>query len=154
MIQPGRAAEKRKANADDGALAFGGVGEANAPIKNAARTPSSNPKIILRAFGRMTKTRPLRTPAAVRVSRERRAGIVGTRVRPNQQCECSADAARLSVKTGPVTHYPSVLYFSHGVANEYYSERSGSRWVRIRQAPCGLRQVRLQQMWATQGRPC
>jgi hypothetical protein len=126
---PGIVGEKRKANAPDGAMTFGGVGEANAPIKNAARTPSSNPKIILRAFGRMTRARPLGTPAAVRVGWERRAGIVGTRVRSNQPCKCSADAARLSIKTGPITDYPSVLHFSHGVADGYYSERSGSRWV-------------------------
>jgi hypothetical protein len=58
----------------------GGVGGANAPIKNAARTPSSKPKIILRALGRMITPRPLSTPAAVRVGRERRAGIVVTQV--------------------------------------------------------------------------
>lgn len=54
LIQPGRAGAKRRANADDSAMAFvGGVGGANAPIKNAARTPSSKPIKILRAFGRM-----------------------------------------------------------------------------------------------------
>lgn len=56
-MKPGKPGEKRRANAD----AISG----NAPIKNAARTPSSKPKIILRAFGRMTRTRPLSTPAAV-----------------------------------------------------------------------------------------
>jgi hypothetical protein len=55
LIQPGRAGEKRRANADESAIAFGGaVGGCNAPIKNAARTPSNKPKIILSAFGRMT----------------------------------------------------------------------------------------------------
>jgi hypothetical protein len=64
LIQPGRAGEKRRANVDDSAMAFvGGVGGANAPIKNAARMPSSKPKIILRAFGRMTRLRPQNTPA-------------------------------------------------------------------------------------------
>jgi len=110
-------------------MAFGGFISGNAPIKNAARTPSNKPKINLRAFGRMTRTRPLRTPAAVRVGWERRAGIVGTRVRSNQQWKCSADAARLCATSGRITDYPSVLHFSHGVANEYYSERSGRRWV-------------------------
>jgi len=62
-------------------MTFGdGVGEANAPIKNAARTPSSKPKIILSAFGRMTGTRPQSRPAAATVGWERRAGIVGTRI--------------------------------------------------------------------------
>jgi hypothetical protein len=37
-------------------MAFGGPTIGNAPIKNAARTPSSKPKIILRAFGRMDHT--------------------------------------------------------------------------------------------------
>ena len=51
----GRGGEKRRANADDNAMAFGGtVVRGNAPITNAARKPSSKPKIILRAFGRMT----------------------------------------------------------------------------------------------------
>lgn len=81
MIQPGRAGEKRKANSDDGATAFvGSVGGTNAPIKNAARTPSSKPKIILRAFGRMIAPRPLNTTAEARVRWKRRAGIVGTRL--------------------------------------------------------------------------
>jgi hypothetical protein len=40
-------------------MTFGGPMSGNAPIKNAARTPSSKPKIILRAFGRMITPRPL-----------------------------------------------------------------------------------------------
>jgi hypothetical protein len=79
LIQSGRAAEKRRANADDGAMAFsGGVGGANAPIKKAARTPSSKPKIILRAFGRTTGARPQSTPAAARDGCDGRARIVDT----------------------------------------------------------------------------
>jgi hypothetical protein len=46
-------------------------------------------------------------------------------VRSNQQHKCSADAARLSTTAGPITDYPSVLHYSHGVANECYAERSG-----------------------------
>jgi hypothetical protein len=53
LIPPGRAGEKCKANADDCSMAFGGPISGNAPMRNAARTPSSTPKIILRAFGRM-----------------------------------------------------------------------------------------------------
>ena len=69
------------ANADDGGTAFvGSVGGTNAPMKNAARTPSSKPKIILRAFGRMIAPRPLSTSAEARVGWKRRAGIVGTRL--------------------------------------------------------------------------
>jgi hypothetical protein len=129
LIQPGRAGEKRRANADDSATAFdGGIGGANAPIKKAARTPSSKPKTILRMFGRITGTRPLSTPAAVRVGWERRADIVGTRVRSNQQCKCSADAVRISIKAGPITDYPSVLHFSHGVVDEYLL---GAHWQQV-----------------------
>jgi hypothetical protein len=78
MIQPGTAGEKRTANADDGTVAFGETEGGNDPITNAAKMPSSKPKIILRAFGRMTATTPLSTPAAVRDGWERRADIVGT----------------------------------------------------------------------------
>jgi hypothetical protein len=70
--------EKRRANAEGSAMAFGGVGEGNAPIKNAARMPSINPKNILRAFGRMTGARPQSTPAAARNGCEGRARIVDT----------------------------------------------------------------------------
>jgi hypothetical protein len=48
MIQPGRAGEKRRANSDDGDMAFGGIVRGNAPITKAAKTPNSKPKIILR----------------------------------------------------------------------------------------------------------
>jgi hypothetical protein len=64
LIQAGGAGEKRRANADDCSMAFGGPISGNAPIKSAARTPSSKPKIILRAFGRMITARPLSTLAA------------------------------------------------------------------------------------------
>ena len=118
------------ANADDGGTAFvGGVGCANAPIKNAARTPSSKPKIILRAFGRITRSRPQNTAAAAKVGWERRAGIVGTRVAIESQCKCSADAVHLSTTAGPIPDYQSVLHISHGLADEYYAQRSGNRWV-------------------------
>ena len=70
-IPPGKAGEKRRANADDCSMAFGGLSSGNAPIKKAARTPSSKPKIILRALGRMITPRPLNTW---------RGDIVGTRV--------------------------------------------------------------------------
>jgi hypothetical protein len=76
LIQPGGAGEKRRANADDSATSFdGGVGGANAPMKKAARTPSSKPKTILRTFGRMTQTR---RPAVARRGWEGRARIVVT----------------------------------------------------------------------------
>jgi hypothetical protein len=68
-------------------------------------------------------------PAAVRVGRERRAGIVGTRVQSNQQYKCSADTARPSIEAGSITDYPSVLHFSHGIAAGYFSARSGNGWV-------------------------
>jgi hypothetical protein len=68
-------------------------------------------------------------PAAVRVGWERRAGIVGTRAQSNQQYKCSAYTARPSIEAGSITDYPSVLHFSHGIAAEYISERSGNRWV-------------------------
>jgi hypothetical protein len=77
---PGKAGEKRRANADDCSMAFGGPISGNAPIKNAARTPRSKPKIILRAFGRMITPRPLGTPAAARVGWDWRARIVGTQI--------------------------------------------------------------------------
>jgi hypothetical protein len=80
LIQPGRAGEKRRANADECSMTFGGPISGNAPIKSAARTPSSKPKIALRAFGRMIAPRPLSTPVAARVDWERRADIVGTRL--------------------------------------------------------------------------
>ena len=80
MIPPGKAGEKRRANADDCSMAFGGLTSGNAPIKKAARTPSSKPKIILSALGRMIAPTPLSTPAAARVGWERRAGIVSTRI--------------------------------------------------------------------------
>jgi hypothetical protein len=80
LIQTGGAGGKRKANANDCSMAFGGPISGNAPITNAARTPSSKPKIILRAFGRMITPRPLNAPATARVGWERRAGIVGTRI--------------------------------------------------------------------------
>ena len=128
-MTPGRAGEKRRANANDCSMAFGGPTSGNAPIKNAARTPSSKPKIILRAFGRITGRRPLSMPAEVRVGWERRAGIVDTRVKSNQQRKCSADADCISIKAGPITDYPIVLHFSHDLAPEYFSDRSGNRWV-------------------------
>jgi hypothetical protein len=56
VIPPGKAGEKRRADADDCTIAFGGPISGDAPISNAARTPSSKPKIILRAFGRMIHT--------------------------------------------------------------------------------------------------
>ena len=71
MIPPGKAGEKRRANADDCSMAFGGLTSGNAPIKKAARTPSSKPKIILSALGRMITPTPLSTPAAARVGWER-----------------------------------------------------------------------------------
>jgi hypothetical protein len=74
---PGIVGEKRRANAEGSAMAFG-VGDDNAPIKNAARTPSSNPKNILRAFGRMNTPRPQSGPAAARNGCEGRARIVET----------------------------------------------------------------------------
>jgi hypothetical protein len=79
MAQSDGAGEKRWANADDGAMAFGGgAGGANAPIKNAARMPSINPKNILREFGRMTMPRPQSRPATARNGCEGRARIVDT----------------------------------------------------------------------------
>jgi len=47
MIQPGRAGENRKANADDSIAASGGAVRGNAPIKNAARMPNNTPHVIL-----------------------------------------------------------------------------------------------------------
>jgi hypothetical protein len=101
----------------------------NAPIRNAAKTPSSKPKIILRAFGRRTGTRPQSTPAAVRNGCEGRAGIVGTRVAIESQCKCSPVAVHLSTTAGPITDFQNVLHLSHGLADEYYAQRSGNRWV-------------------------
>jgi hypothetical protein len=129
VIPSGKAGEKRRANAGDCSMAFGGPTSGNAPIKNAARTPSSKPKIILSVFGRVITPRQLSTPAAAIVGWERRSGIVGTRLRSNQQRKCSANADRISIKAGPITDYPSVLHFSHGIAVEYFSERSSNRWV-------------------------
>src|ERR1700730_19024615 len=70
LIQPGRAGEKRRRNGGKCSMTFGGPISGNAPIKSAASTPSSKPKIILRAFGRMLTPRPLSTPAAARVGGE------------------------------------------------------------------------------------
>ena len=76
-VKTGRAGEKRRVNGDS-AMAFGGAVRGNAPIMTATRTPRSKPKIIQRAFGRMTSPRPQNTPAAARIGWEWRAGIFGT----------------------------------------------------------------------------